>query len=196
VRKTLQIPKKHFPIVGLLALILAGAAGGSIYYYQFVVAHNPVVCGAPTTRIIILDAIIHELGGFTIRDAAYLNQTTLPSFTNQTGPMLNSTIRYTNYRVANNNTIDANPGDNITIYYHSIDASPDSRQQIQNGGGHGFFLGDLNIQKDVIHWGTGPEGNWWSVTFTAPSAGNHQFRCNNFCSAEHGLMTGSLAVCG
>ncbi len=171
----MQVPKKHFPIVGLIGLVLVGAAAGSIYYYQFVVPHNAVVCGAPAHRIIMLNAVIHELGGFQIKDAAYLNQTTLPSFTNQTGPMLNNTVRYTNYAVANNNTIDVNPG---------------------NGGGHGFFLADLNIQKDVIHWGTGPQGDWWSVTFTAPALGSHQFRCNNFCSAEHGSMTGSISVCG
>jgi len=192
----LQVPKKHFPIIGLIGLVLVGAAAGSIYYYQFVIPQNAVVCGAPAHRIIVLNAVIHELGGFQIKDAAYLNQTALPSFTNQTGPMLNNTVRYTNYTVANNNTIEVNPGDNITIYYHSIDASPDSRQQVFNGGGHGFFLGDLNIQKDVIHWGTGPQGDWWSVTFTAPAPGSHQFRCNNFCSAEHGSMTGSMSVCG
>ena len=193
----MQVPKKHFPTVGLIGLVLVAAAGGSIYYYQFVVSHQAVVCGVPTHRIILLDAIIHELGGFTIKDAAYLNQTALPSYTNQTGPMLNSTVKYTNYQVASgNNTIEANPGDNITIYYRSIDASSNPAQQVANGGGHGFFLGDLNIQQDVIHWGTGPEGNWWSVTFTATATGNHQFRCNNFCSAEHGQMTGSLVVCG
>lgn len=191
----MQVPKKHFPTVGLVAVVLVAAAGGSIYYYQFVLPHNASVCGAPANRIIVLDAIIHEVGGFQIKDAAYLNQSTLPSFTNQTGPMLNSTLRYTNYQVADNNTIVLNPGDNVTIYYHSLN-STDSHQVVQNGGGHGFYFPDVNIQKDVIHWGSRPEGDWWTVSFVAPAPGSHMFRCNNFCSNEHPSMTGFVSVCG
>src|SRR2546428_250002 len=35
----MQVPKKHFPIVGLLGLMVVAAAGGGGYYYQFVLSH-------------------------------------------------------------------------------------------------------------------------------------------------------------
>lgn len=188
-----QTVKQHLPWVGLLSLVLVAVAGGTVYYYQFVVPHT-TTCGVAAHRLIFLDAIIHERGGFTIRNAAYLNQSSLPSYSNQTGPLLNSTVRYTNYRVATgNNTIEANIGDNITIYYRSID-SLDSRQ-VSNG--HGFFLGDpYNIEQRLIPWVAGPQGNWWSVTFTAKQAGSLRFSCRNVCSQEHTSMTGSLVVSG
>lgn len=191
----MQIPRKHFPAVGLLSLVLVGAAAGSIYYYQFVVPQNRSC--VPAHRVIFLDAIIEELGGFTIKNAAYLNQTDLPSYSNQTGPILNSTVAYTNYRVSSNKTIEANLGDTVTIFYHSKDASPDSRQQVVDLGGHGFFLGDpFNVREDVIPWGSRSFGDWWSVTFTVGQTGSFTFRCNNQCSPEHGNMTGSLSVSG
>lgn len=191
----MQIPRKHFPAVGVLSLVLVGAAAGAVYYYQFVVPHNRSC--VPAHRLIFLDAIIQELGGFTIKNAAYLNQTDLPSYSNQTGPILNNTVAYANYRTSSNKTIEANLGDTITIYYYSKDASPDPDQEVFNGGGHGFFLANpFNIREDVIPWGSGPSGNWWAVTFTVGETGSFTFRCNNQCSPQHGNMTGSLSVSG
>ncbi len=185
------IPKKSLPVVGLISLVLIGVAAGSVYYYQFVVPHVRT-CGVSANRLIFLDAIIQERGGFTIRNAAYLNGTS-PSYSNQTGPLLNSTVAYTNYRVNSNKTIEANLGDNVTIYYHSID----SQDPLQVSDGHGFNLPDpYSILQVRIPWVSGSQGTWWMVSFTLDQAGSFTFQCANFCSPEHGNMAASLTVSG
>jgi hypothetical protein len=73
----MQVPKKHFPIVGLLGLLAVAAAGGGVYYYQFVLSHATVTY-PPSHRLVFMTAIVQEEGGFHIFNTAFLNRRELP----------------------------------------------------------------------------------------------------------------------
>ena len=193
----MQVTKKHFPVVGLLSLVLIGVAAGSIYYYQFVTPHARE-CGAPVHRIIFLEAIIEEQGGFSISSAAVLNQTgsTPPAATNQTSSALNFTgVQFSNYTVTNPRVIEANAGDTITIYMLSVNGSspqwpptPPAR-----GLGHGLGVDQFTIPKplQLVTW-----DKWGSTSFTVAREGVSTFRCLHDCSPQHGSMTGTVVVSG
>lgn len=195
----MQVPKKHFPVVGLLVLVLVAVAGGSVYYYQFVVAHH-TVCGVPANRVIFMTAIIQEDGGFTIKGAATVNQTVLPVASNSTSAQFNTTginFHWYNSTLSDAKTITANQGDNITIYMFAINSTDPSQYAVSGssqGHGHGFGVDGLTIP--VIH--VDDYGTWGSTTFTASDAGSFTYRCLHLCSNMHGSMTGPLVVsaCG
>ena len=193
----MQVPKKQFPAVGLLSLVLIGAAAGSIYYYQFVVPHVKT-CGAPVHRFIFMKAIIEEQGGFSITGAAILNETGLPppAASNQTYPAFNFTaVKFSNYTVNNPKAIEAFVGDTITVYILSVSTGPPqwAPSAPSQGLGHGFGVDQFKIPKEIrlIQWGT-----WGSTTFKVDREGLATFRCLHDCSPAHGLMTGSLVGSG
>src|SRR5215471_13895914 len=106
-------PKRHFPMVGLLGLVVIAAAAGPVVYYQFIAPPN-TSCGLhPAHRLIFMTAMIKERGGYNIVNAATLNQSSLPSFSNVTGPDL-SGVSFHDYKTADNSTIYSNIGDNVT----------------------------------------------------------------------------------
>ncbi len=196
----MQIPKKHFPVVGLIGLVLVAAVGGSIYYYQFVLPHN-AACGVPVHRVIFLSAIIQEIGGFKITGAATVNQTSLPPAANYTAPgqfnLTSVPLHWDNSSITNTKSIDVNRGDKVTVYMFAIN-STDSRQYVVGGAatghGHGFGVDGFSIPVvRLVDWGT-----WGGTTFTASQAGSFLFRCLHNCSDMHPSMTGSLVVnaCG
>ena len=76
----MQVPKKHLPIVGILGLIAVAAAGGGVYYYQFILSHAPATF-TPSHRLVIINATVVENTavapnghGFEIKKTAFLNQ--------------------------------------------------------------------------------------------------------------------------
>ncbi len=191
----MQVPKRHFPAVGLLGLVFVAAAGGGIYYYQFVLPH-PTSCGVPVHRLIFLTAVIQEIGGFTVKNAAYLNQSALPTFNSTFGPDL-SGVQFKDYRLADtkNKTINAKAGDTITLYINPIN-STDPRQYTGIPG-HGFNISPLpdNIQGQIpptLHF-----GNQYTVTFTVSNQGTYTYICTIPCSNLHSSMYGTVVVgCG
>ena len=198
----MQVPKKQFPAVGLVTLVLIGAAAGAVYYYQFVVPHART-CGLPVHRIIFLKALVQEapFNGFSIISAAILNQTSAapPVAANYTSqdPRLNFTgVKFTNYTVTNPKTIEANVGDTVTVYMLAVNATiPPQYAPIPPalGLGHGFGVDQFKIPNELrlVKWGT-----WGSTTFTVTSEGSATYRCLHLCSDSHGSMIGSLAVSG
>ncbi len=191
----MQIPKKHLPAVGLLGLVVIAAAAGSVVYFQYV-APPPTRCGLnPVHRLVFMGAIIKELGGFNIHNAAILTQLTVPLFSNTTGANLTG-VKYQNYKTMDNTTIFGNVGDTITLYIRSINAN-DSRQ-ISSASGHGFTI-DTTV--NVLN-GTVPENNlawgtWYTVTFQVPKVVTSTYHCTQFCSQQHPSMNGGfVAGCG
>ena len=195
----MQVSKKHFPVVGLLSLVLIGVAAGSVYYYQFV-APPVKTCGAPVHRIIFMKALVQEspFNGFSIISAGILNETGSPppaaaNYTSQ-DPRLNFTgVRFTNYTVTNPKTIEANVGDTITVYVLAVNATIPPQYLATQALGHGFGIDQFTIPNPIrlVTWGT-----WASTTFTVSSAGFATYRCLHGCSDAHGQMTGTLAVSG
>ncbi len=193
----MQPQKKHFPVVGLVTLVVIAAVTGSLYYYQFITPHA-TGCGTSLHRVFFVSSIIQEDGGFTITGAAIYNETSapLPAATNSSllSLALNFTgAQLTNVTISNPKTIEANVGDTVTIYMFSVN-STDSRQYAPNppfgGLGHGFGVDNYQIPKI---WLTG-WNSWGSTTF--PFQGGGTFRCEHQCSLEHGSMTGNLSVGG
>ena len=181
--------------MGLLSLVLIGAAAGSIYYYQFIVpqAKN---CAAPVHRVIFMRALVQEtpFNGFAITGAAILNETgsPLPVAANYTSqdPRLNFTgVRLENYTVTSPRTIEANVGDRITIYVLAVNAT--IPPQYSSALGHGLGIDQFSIPNPirVVRWGT-----WASITFTVTNEGVSTYRCLHSCSDQHASMTGSLVV--
>src|SRR5207247_9141034 len=106
----MQVPKKHFPIVGLIGLVVVAAASGGVYYYQFVLSHATVTY-LPSHRLVFMTAIVQEEGGFHITNTAFLNQSNLPKFNSTSGASMTG-VNYTNYRGESDNiTIEAHVGD-------------------------------------------------------------------------------------
>lgn len=191
----MQVPKRHLPVVGLLGLVVVAAAGGGIYYYQFILPH-PTSCGVSAHRLIFMTAIIQELGGFTVTNAAYLNQSTLPKFNSTNGYDLSGVI-YKNYKLADtkNKTINANVGDTITIYIKSLNTT-DSRQYTGIPG-HGFEISPVPADVQGILPSPLPFNHWYTVTFTVSTQGTYLYFCNQPCSNGHSSMNGSIVVgCG
>ncbi len=193
----MQTPRKHFPVVGLIALVLVAAAGGSIYYYQFVLPHNKN-CGVPANRVIFLSAIIQEDGGFTITGVATVNQTALPSATNSTSLDLSGvSLKWDNSSITNNKSITVNQGDNVTVYMFAVsstDPAQYSPSPPASGLGHGFGIDGYPIRvMHLVDYGT-----WGETSFGTTVAGAFTFRCLHSCSDHHSSMTGSLVVsaCG
>ena len=193
----MQVPKRHLPVVGLLGLVVIAAAGGTVYYYQFLTPHQSS-CGVPSHRLIFMTAEIQEVGGFKVYNTAFLNQTTLPAF-NASGPVLGG-VNFKDYKPSSNDnkTINVNVGDEVTFYIKSVDTS-DSRQVSSS---HGFQIsgpatlavvsGSLPAAGATI-----PFGTWFSVTIRFDTAGAYIYFCTVICSAQHGSMNGNISVsCG
>jgi plastocyanin len=202
----MQVPKKHFPIVGLLGLVVVAAAGGGVYYYQFLLSHGTVTY-APSHRLVFMTAIVQEEGGFHIFNTAFLNQTTLPKFNATKGGANMTGVTYQKYQGrSDNKTIDAHVGDTITFYIFGENAtSSDSALHVSKG--HGFDIigsGSITVNTSAnspgILGGTNPAnppipfGKWYSVTVTFNSAGSYTYLCSIVCSPLHGNMNGQIVV--
>ena len=190
----MQVPRRHLPVVGLLGLVLIAAAGGTVYYYQFL--HPPnTSCGVPSHRLFFMTAIVNELGGFQIANGAFLNQTDAPKFNSTAGPTLKG-VTYHNYSApADKKTISAIVGDTVTLYIHGINAS--IPPQFAGIVGHGFTFSPSIQPSSGGFPGTIPLGGWYSVTFVVTQAGTYLYFCTIPCSNGHGQMTGSMVVsCG
>src|SRR5207244_9776459 len=152
----MQVPKKHFPIVGLIGLVVVAAAGGGVYYYQFVLSHATVTY-LPSHRLVFMTAIIQEQGGFHITNTAFLNQTNLPSFDPSKGYNLTG-VNYHNYQgESDNKTIDAHVGDTITFYILGMNATSPCTTTPPNdcwiSTAHGFDIsgpGTVNVSNGVM----------------------------------------------
>ncbi len=196
----MQVSKKHFPVVGLLGLVVIAAGAGSIAYYQYVVPPQTKCGVAPVHRIIFMTAIIHERGGFNIFNAAILNQPSLPSFSNMTGADLTG-VNYSNYKTSDNSTLLGSERDTITLYIKSISTNDTGPPPKQDPGatGHGFTLdtqADItsgNLPNNNLAW-----GSWYTVTFQVPAKlVSSTYHCTQFCSTEHPKMNGGFVVdCG
>ena len=182
----MQVPKRHLPVVGLLGLVLIAAAGGTVYYYQFL--HPPnTSCGVPSHRLVFMTAVIFEAGGFQITNGAYLNQTDAPTFNATAGPGLKG-VKHQNY-TETGTTINANVGDTVTLYIWGVNST--NPAQVGGLSGHGFSMSPF-VQSGVI-----PLGKWFTATFTVTQAGTFAYFCTIFCSKNHPLMTGNMVVsCG
>ena len=201
----MQVPKKHFPIVGLLGLVVVAAAGGGVYYYQFVLPHTTVTY-TPSNRLVFMTAIVQEEGGFHITNTAFLNQSNLPKFNATSGANMTG-VNYQKYRgESDNRTIDAHVGDTITFYILGVNATG-SDPNLHLSKGHGFDIlgsGSFTVNSSPnspgILGGTNPSnppipfGKWYSVTITFKSAGSYTYQCSVVCSPLHGNMNGQIVV--
>jgi len=201
----MQVPKKHFPIVGLIGLVVVAAAGGGVYYYQFVLSHATVTY-LPLHRLIFMTAIVQEEGGFHITNTAFLNQSNLPNFNSTSGVSMTG-LNYTNNRgESDNKTIDAHVGDMITFYIFGENATS-SDPALHASTGHGFDIvgsGSFSVNTSAnspgILGGTNPAnpaipfGKWYSVTVTFNSGGSYTYLCSIVCSPLHGNMNGQIVV--
>ncbi len=193
----MQVPKKHFPTVGLIGLVLVAAAGGSIVYYQFVLSPSAACGVAPAHRLIFMTGIIYERGGFNVFNAATLAQESLPSFSNVNGANLTG-VSYANYKTSDNSTIQVSQGDTVTLYIKAISTN-ETTQQVPSATGHGFTIdSDVavvsgTLPDDNIAW-----GKWYTVTFTVPTvSAASTYHCTQFCSQDHPKMNGGFVVgCG
>jgi plastocyanin len=194
----MQVPKRHLPVVGLLGLVVIAAAGGTVYYYQFLTPHQSS-CGAPSHRLVFMTAKIQEVGGFNVYNMAFLNQTSLPGFNSTNGPGL-AGVSFKDYKPSSsdNKTINLNVGDEVTFYIRSVNAS-DSRQVSSS---HGFQISGPTTPSIVngnlpAGGATIPFGTWFSVTIRFDAAGAYIYFCTVVCSAQHGSMNGNIQVsCG
>jgi plastocyanin len=203
----MQVPKRHFPIVGILGLIVVAAAGGGIYYYQFVIPHSTSTYN-PVHRLVFMSAVIVEGSnnqhGFSVYGASYLNQSTLPNFNESAGPSL-AGVTHTNYTVSSSTEIDARVWDTVTFYIHGINdtttmcgANP---CQFSGISGHGFAIsgpGAVKVDSGTLPCSQPscaiPLGGWYTVTVTLQTAGTYTYFCTIVCSPGHGNMTGNIVV--
>ncbi|TMI57504.1 hypothetical protein E6H18_04735 [Candidatus Bathyarchaeota archaeon] len=198
----MQVPKKHFPIVGLLGLVVVAAAGGGVYYYQFILSHTTVTY-TPSHRLVFMTAIVYEEGGFHIYDTAFLNQSNLPKFNVTAGANMTG-VTYQKYRgESDNKTIDAHVGDTVTFYILAKNAtSTDSNLHLTDAhsfdiAGTGSFTVDSSANSPgILPSGRIPFTTWYSVTVTFNSAGSYTYLCTfvTVCSPQHGFMTGQIVV--
>ena len=190
----MQVPKRHLPVVGLLGLIVIAAAGGTVYYYQFLTPHQSTH-GPPSHRLIFMTAIVEEEGGFKFYDIAYLNQTSLPAFNATAGPSF-AGLKYQNYKPSStdNRTIDANVGDSITFYIKGVNATHTAPLFSNH---HGFTIDIMPQPVTVTDGQLGGNiffNSWYTVTFTVNAAGLYEYRCTVFCSNGHTQMYGNIIV--
>ena len=190
----MQAPKRHLPIVGLLGLVIVAAAGGGIYYFQFVISHNtPTLTGVH--RLVFMNATIVEDSpnghGFWITETAFLNQSTVPVPDPVTGVNM-SQVDHTDYKGnADNSTIEANAGDTITVYiYSKSEPSP----QYTGIPGHGFDISPTPSNVIGTLPGTLSFGKWFAVTFTVFTKGTYVYSCSIYCSPLHPSMRGNIQV--
>ncbi len=190
----MQVPKKHFPVVGILGLVVIAAAGGGIYYYQFVISHTTITY-TPSHRLVFINATIVEDSpnghGFEITNTAFLNQSTLPNFSGGNGANMTG-VTYTDYKgESDNSTIDAHPGDTITFYIYSKSVS--DPRQATGIAGHGFQItspsGSLLVAPTTLTF-----GQWSTFTITVTDLGTYVYRCTIFCSNGHPNMFGNIVV--
>lgn len=143
-----------------------------------------------------MTAIVQEEGGYHITNTAFLNQTTLPPFTDSKGVNLTG-VRFQNYKQvsSDNKTINASVGDSITFYILGVNASG-TGSQLHASNAHGFQIsgpGSVSVSNGALS-GTIPFGKWYTVTVTFSVAGTYLYFCTIFCSPEHGMMNGNIVV--
>ena len=195
-------PKKHMPAVGIIGLVLIAAALGSVYYTQFVVSHSTACLVAPEHRLYVMQAIIHERGGFQVQAVYKLNSTAapLPPFSNVTGPKITSRNATQLAPLPDPSLVFGSVGDTITLYIHPV-SSNESTVQLPGLQGHGYdidsksFISITNStipKSNLINF-----GNWYTVSFQIVGQGTTKYRCTQTCSNEHPQMNGDLrAGCG
>ena len=196
----MQVPKKHLPVVGLLGLIVVAAAGGTIYYYQFVIPHV-ITHAVPSHRLIFMTAIVFEEGGFTVTNTAYLNQTNLPGFNTTSGYNL-AGVDYHNYQQSpkDNKTIYVNSGDTLTFYIKGKNAtstSPLFSCKTLTSPCHSFVIDVMPTPVNVLDGQLGQDlfqNMWYSVTFRINGPGSYEFRCLVPCSMGHTQMFGNIVA--
>ncbi len=190
----MQAPKRHFPVVGIIGLIVVAAAGGGVFYFQFVMSHaSPSLSGVH--RLIFMNTTIVEDSpnqhGFWITETAFLNQSTVPAFDDVKGANMTRVV-HTDYKGnSDNSTINANVGDTISLYIYSTnEPSP----QYTGIPGHGFDISPTpaNVLGQIP--GVLSFGRWYTVTFTVFTKGTYLYSCNIFCSPEHLSMHGNIEV--
>ncbi len=193
----MQVPKKHLPVVGIIGLVIVAASGGGIYYYQFVFPHNTTVVPV-SHRMIFMTAVIQEAGGYHITNTRFLNQTSLPTFTDSGGANLTG-VKLQDYKQASsdNKTINANAGDTVTFYILGVNATGGFYgKQYPGVSAHGFQIsgpGSVSASSGVLP-GTIPFGKWYTVTVTLTMAGTYLYFCSIPCSDQHGFMNGNIVV--
>jgi len=179
-------------------LVVIAAAGGTVYYYQFLTPHQSS-CGVPSHRLVFMTAKIQEVGGYNVYNMAFLNQSSLPGFNSTYGPALVG-VSLKDYKPSlnDNKTINVNVGDEVTFYIEAVSSS-DPRQVSSS---HGFQISGASTIAVVdgnlpAAGATIPFGTWFSVTIRFDSAGAYIYFCTVVCSAEHGSMKGDISVsCG
>jgi len=198
----MQVPKKHFPIVGLIGLVVVAAAGGGIYYYQFVISHN-IVTFTPSHRLVFMTAVVQEEGGFHVFNTAFLNQTALPGFDATKGYNLTGVKVQKYLGESDNKTIDAHVGDTITFYILAKNATSTDpnlhltdAHSFQISGTGSFTVGSSANSPGILPSGRIPFNTWYSVTVTFNSGGSYTYLCTfvTVCSPQHGFMTGQIVV--
>ncbi len=187
----MQVPKRHLPVVGLIGLIVIGATGGTIYYYQFLTPHG-VSRAPPAHRLIFMTAIVFEEGGFSITNTAYLNQTSLPAFNSTLGPSLAPPVKYQNYKVSDNKTVYVNTGDTLTFYIFGKNATHTA--PLYNNH-HSFSIDIMPVPVSVTDGLLGGNiffNSWYTVTIKINGPGTYEFRCLVPCSNGHSQMYGNI----
>lgn len=199
-------PKKHIPAVGIIGLVLIAAALGSVYYTQYLVSHSTACLVVPEHRLYVMEAIIHERGGFHALGIYKLNATNSPSppFDNVTGPKIASPNATQLAPLQDPSEILGNVGDIITIYFKAVStnesAGPPKPTQDPSARGHGFDIDSrsfITITKGNVPNDNIAFGSWYMVEFQILGIGTTKYRCTQQCSAEHPSMNGNLrAGCG
>jgi len=187
-----QLPKRHLPVVGLIGLIVIAAAGGTVYYYQFLTPHE-VSHIVPAHRLIFMTAIVFEEGGFSITNTAYLNQTSLPAFSASNGYNLTG-VNYHNYKSSDNKTVYVNTGDTLTFYIHGENATHTAPLYSDH---HSFSIDILPAPITVLDGQVGGNiyfNSWYTVTFKINGPGTYEFRCLVPCSNGHSSMYGNIVA--
>jgi hypothetical protein len=195
-------PKKHLPAVGIIGLVLIAAAFGSVYYTQFLVSHSTACLVVPEHRLYLMQAIIHERGGFTVQGIYKLNSTAapLPPFSNVTGPRITSQNATQLAPLPDPSLVFGSVGDTITLYIHPVSTN-ESSVQVSGLRGHGFDTDSktfISITNSTIPNSTQINfGGWYTLSFQITGQGTTKYRCTQTCSNEHPQMNGDLrAGCG
>lgn len=195
-------PKKHIPAVGIIGLVLIAAALGSVYYTQFLVSHSTACLVVPEHRLYVMQAIVHERGGFQVQGVYKLNSTAapLPPFSNVTGPKITSQNATQLAPLPDPSLVFGSVGDTITLYIHPVSTN-ESSVQLPGLQGHGFDIDSKSFititnstipKSNLINFGA-----WYTVSFQIVSQGTTKYRCTQTCSNEHPQMNGDLrAGCG
>ena len=194
--------KLHLPAVGIIGLVLIAAAAGGIAYTQFLHPPSTVCQVIPAHRLYVMQAIIHEDGGFNIHSAYKLNSTasTLPKFNSTYGPVLPNSNTTQVPNPSDKSLISGNVGDIITLYIHPVSTNESVVQQ-QGLTGHGFAFDSTSFfsitNSTIPSSGLISFGNWYTISLQITGQGQTKYRCTQVCSTEHPQMNGSISVgCG